>query len=210
MPPAECAKYEPDPADYAPPAVRNGTPMAGLLQNVIGGMDAGTKIHESLALAYWPKAVGAQAAAATEADTVRDGVLFIRTKSSVWSHELTLHKPRLLLNLNRMMGGKVIHDIIFRAQGLSRPAASSEKDMPDPDELAAVTLESDEKAELRARLRQLISISDDRIRHVIATRLTNDAKLRHWRLERGWILCPRCSAAYKTDHALCPICRLKD
>lgn len=206
----EKAGHETESQDYVVmPMQRRSNPLSGLLQNVIGGMDASARIHESIALAYWPRVIGAQAAAATEAESVRDGVLVIRTKSSVWSHELTLHKARLLQTINRMLGGKVIHDIIFRAQGLKRQEPkAAEVDTPDADELTAVILEPDERLELRARLRQLYSISDDRIRNSIATRLTNEAKLRHWRLERGWKLCLRCSVPHHTDYDICPQCRL--
>ncbi len=179
-----------------------------MLQNVIGGMESGTKIRESLALAYWSRVVGAQAAAATEPETVRDGVLFVRTKSSVWSHELTLHKPRLLLGLNRMLGGKLITDIVFRAQGVKKAVIEEEPETPSQEELDAVVLEPPEKAELRARLRDLYTLEDDRIRNTIAVRLVREAKLRHWRLERGWRVCPRCSALHRTDYSICPICRL--
>ena len=191
-----------------PPTMRGSHPMTGLLQNVIGGMDASGQIHESLALAYWAKAVGAQAAAATEAASVRDGVLFVRTKSSVWSHELTLHKARLLQNLNRMMGGKVITEIVFKAQGLTRQEKVEEPQPPAGEELANIVLEPDERAELRARLEKLYTIEDDRIRDAIANRLVAEAKLRHWRLENGWRLCPNCSSAHKTDFDICPHCRL--
>jgi predicted nucleic acid-binding Zn ribbon protein len=171
-------------------------------------MDSAAQIQQSLALAYWPRVVGAQAAAASEADSVRDGVLFVRTKSSVWSHELNLHKARLLLNLNRLLGGKILQDIIFRAQGVTRTEEEPEPDTPSPEELAAVILEPDEKAVLRARLQDLYTLENDRIRTTIATRLTLEAKLRHWRLERGWRVCARCTAVHKTDFPLCPICRL--
>ncbi len=202
-------RHEENPAGYVPPTMRGNHPMSALLQNVIGGMDSAGQIHESLALAYWARAVGAQAAAATEADAVRDGVLFVRTKSSVWSHELTLHKARLLQNLNRMLGGKVITEIVFKAQGLTRQAKPEpEPDAPTGEELAAIILEPGERAELRARLEKLFTIEDDRIRTAIANRMTQEAKLRHWRMEHGWKLCPRCSAAHKTEYAICPHCRL--
>ncbi len=206
----------PDPAEReadlaAPPArmLRNGSPMSGLLQSVIGGMDAGAQIHESVALAYWPAAAGAQMAAGSEADSVRGGVLIVRTKSSTFSHELTLHKATLLQKLNRMLGGKVIHDIIFRAQGLKRKDAPVPQVTPIADELSDVVLDADEKAELRDRLEQLFSIKDDRIRHAIAARVTAEAKLQHWRLAHGWTLCPRCHAAHDTGQPQCPLCRLR-
>ena len=194
---------------YVPPSMRGDQPMSGLLHNVIGGMNVSEQVMESLALAYWARAVGPQAADASQADNMRDGVLFVRTRSSVWSHELTLHKPRLIQSLNRMLGGRVVRDIIFRAQGMRKTEKpATEVDTPDAQELAAVVLDPDERAELRVALRKLFTISDNRIRQAIGTRMTADAKLRHWRLERGWKLCTRCSLTHKTDFDLCPNCRL--
>lgn len=182
--------------------------MARLLQNVIGGLESSAKVRESLAMAYWPRVVGAQAAAATEPDTVRDGVLFVRTKSSVWSHELSLHKTRLLQSLNKLLGGRVITEIVFRAQGVRKKETVVEPELPSPEEMAAVVLEPFEKDELRARLQDLHSLEDERIRNTIATRIMQEAKVRHWRLERGWRVCARCTALHKTDYEVCPICRL--
>lgn len=171
-------------------------------------MESGAHVRESLALAYWPRVAGAQAAAATEAVCVRDGVLFVRTRSSTWSHELTFYKTHLLLRLNRMLGGKIIRDIIFQAQGLTRPAPPPEEETPTDEALAAVVLDAAEKAELRGLLQDLTAIEEDEVRHTIAKRLIHEARLRHWRLEHGWRVCPRCTVLHKTEHRLCPICRL--
>lgn len=191
------------------PDLRGGVGIASALLSAISRMDSAAKVRESLALAYWPRVVGAQGAAATEADSVRDGILIVRTKSSTWSHELTLHKARLLLGLNRLLGGKIITDIYFRAQGVEEKTEADDPETPTSEELDAIVLEPAEKDELRARLQALFySVEDDHVRRTIAARLTTEAKLRHWRLERGWHVCPRCYAVHKTDYRLCPICRL--
>lgn len=193
--------------DFTPPALRN-SPIAAALANAINRMDSSTQIRESLALAYWPRVVGAQAAAATQAEAVRDGVLFVRTKSSVWSHELMLHKARLLQSLNRLLGAQVITEIIFRAQGVAAPAAPTDPDNPTEEELLAVVLEPHERERLRLSLEALISITDDHARRSIARRITVEARLRHWRLEHGWKVCPRCDVLHKTPYRICPLCRL--
>ncbi len=184
--------------------------MAGSLMRTISGMPSAPLIRESLALAYWSRAVGEQASAATEPSHVRDGILYIRTKSSVWSHELQLHKATLILNLNRLLGGRVIRDIVFRAQGIERKAPPEPEQNPSEEELMAVMLEPAEKNELRTRLEELIRVEDDHARTALARRITLDLKLRHWRLEHGWKLCPRCATTHKTAQMLCPICRLGD
>ncbi|MBC7529087.1 MAG: DUF721 domain-containing protein [Chthonomonadaceae bacterium] len=184
-------------------------PMASSLVKAIGGMANPALIRESLALAYWARTVGEQAAAATEASHVRDGVLYVRTKSSTWSHELQLHKATLILNLNRLLGGRIIRDIMFRAQGIERKAPPPPEENPTEEAIMAVILEPAEKDELRKRLEGLIRIEDDHARTALARRITLDMKLRHWRLENGWKLCPRCGSTHKTPQNLCPICRLE-
>ena len=95
-------------------------------------MESAAQVRESLAFAYWARVAGPQAAAATEVEAVRDGVLFVRTKSSVWSHELTLHKEKLLSGLNRMLGGRVITEIVYKARGVKKkPPEPEPVDAPD-------------------------------------------------------------------------------
>jgi predicted nucleic acid-binding Zn ribbon protein len=192
-----------------PPLARGGSsPIATALQQTIARMDSAGQIRQSLALAYWPRVVGPQAAEATQVETVRDGVLFVKTRSSVWSHELTLHKSRLLLGLNQMLGGNIIHEIIFRAKGVKKGQEKHVEETPSPEEMALVVLEPEEKLELRSRMERLIHVGDDHTREVLARRMMLDARVRHWRLEHGWRVCVRCSAAHHTEHTLCPICRL--
>jgi predicted nucleic acid-binding Zn ribbon protein len=181
------------------------------LTGLYGTLESGTQIRESLALAHWAEVVGPQAAAATEADVVRGGTLFVRTKSSVWSHELTLHKSHLLAELNRKLGRPVIKDIVFRAQGVKR------KDSPPdtPEELTEetvklVVLPPADQFALNRELDELGSIRDDKMRQSIAGRIIRDKKLRRWQLDHGWKQCSRegCTALHNTEEEYCPICRV--
>src|SRR5438552_2577851 len=109
---------------------------ADALAGLLGGLESAPRVRESLALAYWERVVGPQAAAASEAESVRDGVLFVRTKSSVWSHELTFLKSRIISELNRRIGGPIIKEVIFRAQGVAKRAAGADESGPSAEELA--------------------------------------------------------------------------
>lgn len=191
----------------------NARPRASRYSNVvlstIDSMESATKVRESLAFAYWPRVAGPQAAAATEVEAVRDGILFVRTKSSVWSHELTLHKQQLIGALNALLGGKLITEIVYKARGVKKKApAPPAADTPDEAELDAVVLDPAEEAELQQHQRGLPRIQSDRVRSVIASRMVRDAKLRHWRIERGWKVCRRCNSVHNTDFRNCPLCRL--
>ncbi len=166
------------------------------------------KLKQNLAVLYWERVVGGQAATATEADTVRDGILFVNTRNSVWSHELTLFKHRILDDLNHLLKDDKIRDIRFRVRNLKKETPVLESENPTPEDLKCVALEPAERSELRARLESLIEIPDDSIREKIAQRLVADARLRHWRIAHGWKVCIRCSGVHNTEDRLCPICRI--
>lgn len=182
--------------------------IAEALENVLGGLNTATKIRESLALAYWKQAVGPAAAAASEAESVRDGVLIVRTKSSTWSHELTLLKAQILERLNQRIGRPVIKDIRYRAQGIGQVVTESAPEFPSPDELESVRLTVQERAALEAEIQKLQTISDPKLREAVSTRLVRECKLRRWKLNHGWRVCRECTAVHNTDSDLCPICRV--
>jgi predicted nucleic acid-binding Zn ribbon protein len=182
--------------------------IADALQGVLGGLESGPRVRESLALAYWSRVVGPQASAATEPEVVRDGVLFVRTKSSVWSHELTMMKAHLILELNRAVGRPVIKEIIFRAKGISAPDAFPTAEGPAESDLAEVTLTPEDQALRTTDLASLEEIPDARLRATLATRIEKTHQLRRWRLDHGWRPCERCGAAHESPESICPICRL--
>ena len=195
---------------YRPVTVRGGTsPIGEALIATIGNMDSVRRVRESLALAYWQQAVGEQGAAATQTEKVTDGILFVFTKSSVWSHELTLHKDQIIRNLNRMLGGHIVKDIVFKPKAFKKKILKPvELETPPFEELNLVVLEQPEQEELRLQLENLFSLPDEKMRKSLARRITLDAKLRHWRLERGWRICRKCQSLHKTEDAICPLCRL--
>ena len=179
------------------------------LNGLFGTMESGGRLRESLALAYWSDVVGPQAAAASEPETVRDGILFVRTKSSVWSHELTFLKSHILTELNRRIGRPIIKDIIYRAQGVKKaPQPEAAGDHPTEEELKLVVLTAREQTALDEELRSLVTIRDEKLRDSVRARIVRDRRLRRWRLDHGWKECAGCQAVHDTDDRLCPICRL--
>ena len=92
-------------------------------------------LRPHLAKVHWEGVVGPQVAGVTQVEAVRDGVLFVRVKNSVWANELTLLKEDMLRRLNSKLGGRILTDIHFKASGLARdkkkPAAIS---APTPTE----------------------------------------------------------------------------
>lgn len=182
--------------------------IPAILDTLFSGMDSGSRIREALALAYWDSVVGPQAAAATEAESVREGVLFVRTRSSVWSHELTFLKSAILTRLNQRIGRPVIREIIFRAQGVKKNPPPEESPKPTDEDLAAVSLCPEDKRHLDSLLRGAGRIGNPAIRESIRKRITREARLKRWRLEHGWTLCESCGAVHPLPNLLCPLCQV--
>lgn len=84
------------------------------MSKLIATLPHGARIREGMAVVIWEEVVGPRAAAATQAQTARDGILHVRTRTSVWSQELSLLKPTILAELNRRLGGQVIRDVHFK------------------------------------------------------------------------------------------------
>jgi predicted nucleic acid-binding Zn ribbon protein len=186
-----------------------GYSIAEALSAAVRELPSKDKIAESLAFAYWDRVVGPNAAASTEPERISDGVMIVRTKSSVWSHEMNVMKAHLITELNRAIGRAVIKDIHFRAHGLKRKKSAPEAAaQPTEDELKLLRLPAAEQASLQIELDKLESIHEDRIRNVISRRIVRERKLRWWRMQNGWKACTRCSVPHHDEESLCPICRI--
>ena len=182
--------------------------ISAALESLLSGMETSPRIRENLALAYWDKIVGPQAAAATEAESVREGVLFVRTKSSVWSHELTFLKSMILAKLNQKIGKPVIREIIFRAQGVKKQPPEEPPSRPTDEDLAAVVLNPSEQRRLDAEIRRIATLRDEKIRSSVRRRILREFRLNRWRIDHGWSACARCGAIHPLPESLCPLCRI--
>ena len=84
-----------------------------ILNNLIRNLGIEREILEHQAINFWPKVVGSKIAENTEAERVRDGILFVKVKSDVWRNELLFYKIDLLKKLNLKLGKQIISDIIL-------------------------------------------------------------------------------------------------
>lgn len=184
--------------------------MGSALSVTIGKMKSASKIHENMALVFWPSVVGTEAAKASKAIAVREGTLTVHTRSSVWSHELMLHHNEIIKELNRLLEGDYIQMIVFRPAGVETKQEKKEP-VPHPtdEQLMNVVLLPDEHAELADRIKKYQNVQDPVLRGVLQKRIVQETLLRRWRLEHGWHLCAACNAVYITVGDVCPICNLK-
>ncbi len=115
-----------------------------MVRPTLQGLGIQEKILEQQAVAKWKSVVGSHIAASTIPEAVRDGILFVACKSSMWSSELSLHKDDIVKRLNEAVGKAVIKDIRFSARGFRRRAedahslpARKKPSPPSPEEVEA-------------------------------------------------------------------------
>jgi predicted nucleic acid-binding Zn ribbon protein len=176
---------------------RGVSPLGTLLGDGLSQLQIDRKIKEHTAPLLWAEVVGPQVAGRTEVMGVTDGVLRVSTASSVWAHELTYLKARILNDLNTRLGapadgsGPYIKDILFQNRGLRREKVKSVRPAaaPTPDELDDIELSPDELEAIEAGI---AGLTDERMRERMRRLRASDARLRTWRIENGWVPCERC------------------
>lgn len=153
-----------------------------------------TKVREYMAPSVWAEMVGPQVAAATEVEKVKDGVLYIRTRSGMWAQELTFYKEDILRRLNRRIGARqepIITDIRFLNRGLrTKPEVETAPPLsPSGDELDDMELSPRERSVIEEGV---AGIEDEGLRERLRRVRVASAKLQLWRMEHGWSPCTEC------------------
>lgn len=72
-----------------------------------------TPYNEYRLVQAWPDVVGQGIASYTSDLQIRNGILYVRLKSSVLRHELMLNRRQLAYRLNEFIGAQVIENIVF-------------------------------------------------------------------------------------------------
>ena len=191
---------------------RGMAPASGAVNSFLLSQELSQALRPHLAKVHWAGVVGPQVAGVTQVEAVRDGVLFVRVKNSVWANELTLLKEDMLRRLNAKLGGRVLTDIHFKASGLARAKKKSEPapiPLPADGELVKITLSKEAAARIETTL---AAITEDSLRGRIREVMLRAARTEEWKRQHGWQVCGRCQAlsapTANADAApLCTVCR---
>ncbi len=70
--------------------------LGDLIREGLRRRDLEAGVLQARAVSMWERVVGETVAAATRAESIRDGVLWVVTKSSAWSHELSMMREELV------------------------------------------------------------------------------------------------------------------
>ena len=141
-------------------------PIGEVLFSVFKKKGMASKLEENALLKIWPQAVGAQIAAKTKPESFRNGILFVKTVSSVWVQQLHFVKQDILDKLNQLSGKPAIKEIRFLVghsparetdEGNVSPAKKTVLKKRDKDMIAECTddLSDRELADVLKRVMQL-------------------------------------------------------
>lgn len=141
-------------------------PIGDVLFAVLKRKGMASKIEENILFKLWPKAVGPQIASKTKPDSLKNGILFVKTVSSVWVQQLHFVKQDILAKFNQLSGKQTIKEIRFlvghrmpgeTADHAVSPSKKSVLRKRDKDMIAACTdsLVDLELAEVLKRVMQL-------------------------------------------------------
>ena len=191
---------------------RGLAPAAGAVEGFFKSQELAQALRPHLAKVHWEGVVGPQVAGVTQVEAVRDGVLYVRVKNSVWANELTLLKDDMVRRLNAKLGGRVLTDIHFKASGLAKSKKKPEVQAviaPTDAELAKIAVSRAAASRIEMTLRE---ITDDALRGRIRGIMLRAARTEEWKRRQGWQVCGRCGALSEPVPApdpapLCAVCR---
>jgi predicted nucleic acid-binding Zn ribbon protein len=180
-------------------------PLSQVLEQALRRLDHDAGL-EARAVMLWPEIVGPQMAQASEVRTFQGGTMVVVTRSSAWNQEFSFQKERILRRFRERLGKPVVRDLRFTVGPVRGAAPGRELETPPEEEVRRIRLEA---AEAQA-IREAAAGADPELAQAIRRALTREAQLRHWQLRHGAKACPRCGAAYRAPHDLCPACRQDD
>ncbi|MBS3908417.1 MAG: DUF721 domain-containing protein [Actinobacteria bacterium] len=162
------------------------------------------RLEEVRAVEAWNKIVADDIAGNTSPKYIRNGVLYVKTKSPTWAQELSGFTPKLKELLNNYLAAPIVREIKFSCESFVRPAG--DKDTAAGPELKDIPLgerEAEEAAETTS------PILDDDLRKRLASLIIQSKKLNRWRAAEGWAVCKRCGRQTPTAEKRCRRCSLK-
>src|SRR6266568_2687922 len=150
-------------------------PLGNMLNAEARRLKLDGSLREASAVTLWPEVVGEQIAAATEAERVRDGVLYVVARSHTWAFELTFHREQILKGLNARLGRNSVKEIRFRPGVVRAPGAPPAPPEPAPtrEELAVIALDA---ADTQSVEREAAMVADPEMQAVVRRLLTNERK----------------------------------
>lgn len=148
------------------------SPVSEVLDKIFSRRGIDKKMKEMSVLKLWKEVVGKKIDKHTHPFSVKKGKLFVRVDNSGWLVQLTYLKDKIMAELNKKEGGKLINDIYF---WLGEIKKSSEEKAKKPLPTERVKLERAELDEIEERLK---GVKDKALHQILGRVLIKDKKLK--------------------------------
>ena len=172
---------------------RRVTTVATVVKDVLSHLELWAKTREQQAAIVWDEVVGGPIAAKTEVIEASRGVLHVRAHTPVWAQELTMQEAEIRRRLSEKLGGDFIREIRFSTRGPFHPRQEQPQEpavpRPTRGELAAVTLDAAEKAEITEAARDAAT---PELAASVQRAMNAQMRLSKWRAQHGWRPCCKC------------------
>jgi hypothetical protein len=180
--------------------------IGGIVNQTLDSLGLRRKILEQQCMQRWRQIVGPQIAAATVPDKVRDGIMFVCCKSSVWANELTFLKKDIIGRINKAAKASIITDIRFSSAGYKRALEAVLKEELSPEAKSVEAVEVDESAkEFAAKVAS--SAPSEELAKKIEKAIITSQRLKKLKIEEGWRKCAKCGELHDGRGDLCGRCR---
>ena len=91
-----------------------------ILEDVLKKRNIYVKIKEYEVLNIWDKVVGEYVSENAKPETIRNKILYVNVKNSLWMQELVFLKNGFINSINKYMGIEVVKDINFKIRELKK------------------------------------------------------------------------------------------
>jgi predicted nucleic acid-binding Zn ribbon protein len=182
----------------------NSGGIGAILTDLLRGMNLEGKLKEQRCIVVWDEVVGERVASAAQPEYVRDGRLFVVTKSSVWANELGFYKADMIAKLNAAVGGNVIKEIIFKAGQVVRREPEKPVEETEEPGLEGIQLTDRELEQMEGALSGAGEEGAEMMRGLMRTAM----RLEKWKESKGWTPCKECGVLQNSESGICPICRM--
>ena len=135
------------------------------LRSAIREMGLEKKIRERECLSLWEEVVGKKLASVSQAEDIRNGILYVSAKDPIWGQEIFNLKGLIMQKINQRMGEEIVKDIKVRAKPLKKKVKKEEEKKKEERELSEETLQMID--------RLTANIEDEKMRSLMRSVLMN-------------------------------------
>lgn len=137
------------------------------------------RLLELRALSAWEEVVGDAIKEATQAQKIKYGILYVKTKSPSWSTELKALEQNIKKQINLKLGAEVVREIRFsHSSRLPKKDHAAGLDDAGPPDISPVSLTEDEAGFIKDIATW---VKEDDLREALMKLAAKNKKLAKWR-----------------------------